>query len=123
MANTLLPYFKDRPIASIKRSDVEEWFAGVRSKPAAANLSASLLSVIMQTAEDVGVRPEDSNPLQGLRHYRLRMRERVLIPDEMARLGLCLVEDQCQNTSTYYICNQSKTTQFKYPSLTFDKYQ
>ena len=86
----ILPYFKDRSIASITRSDVEDWFAGMRPKPGAANRAVPLLSVIMTEAEDAGARTEGTNPVRGLRLYRLPKKERVLTPVEMARFGKAL---------------------------------
>lgn len=88
--SSLLPYFKGRAISSITHVDVEKWYAGLHWKPGAATFAAKLLSGIMRTAEDMGARPEDSNPVSGLRYYRLHKRDRVLTPDEMARLGAAI---------------------------------
>lgn len=41
----------------------------------------------MTFAEELGLRPEGSNPTLGLRRYKKRIRERVLTNAEMARLG------------------------------------
>ena len=90
LKSTILPYFKGREIASITRRDVEEWFAGLHHKQGAANRAKPVLSVIMREAEEVGARPEDSNPVEGLRKYRRPRKERVLTPGEMARLGSVL---------------------------------
>ena len=92
LRNSLLPYFRGRAVSSITRMDVEEWFAGLHNKPGAANYASKLLSGIMRVAEDVGARPEDSNPVSGLRRYRLRKRKRVLTPDEMGRIGAAIRE-------------------------------
>ena len=90
LRTTILPFFKGRAISSISRSDVAEWFAELHHKPAAANYCIPFLSVIMREAEEAGVRKEDSNPVSGLRRYRVRKRNRVLNPEEMARLGRAL---------------------------------
>ena len=90
--NCLLPFFKGRSISSITRFDVEKWFAGLHERPGAANYASKMLSGIMRVAEEVGARPEDSNPVSGLRRYRLRKRNRVLTAEEMARLGAAIRE-------------------------------
>ena len=83
----LLPYFKDYRIDEITRSDVLEWFDSMRDRPGSANRSLPLLSVLMQQAEDYGLRPEGSNPCNKIKRYRLRAKERFLTPDELKRLG------------------------------------
>ena len=60
--NHILPRFKGRPIAGIDSRDVRQWFASLHAKPAAADRSAPILSVIMRQAEIYGYRPEGSNP-------------------------------------------------------------
>ncbi len=85
--NNILPYFKTREIAGIKPQDVECWFAGLRHISATANRAAPVLSAIMRQAEELGCRPEDSNPVSGLRRYKKRAIERILTENEMARLG------------------------------------
>ena len=88
--NHVLPHFRGRTISSINTIDVEAWFARLRSTPSTANRCANLLSVIMREAEAMGARPEGSNPVRGLRHYRLPKKGRVVTPEEMARLGAAL---------------------------------
>ena len=46
--NHILPRFKGRPIAGIDSRDVRQWFASLHAKPAAADRSAPILSVIMR---------------------------------------------------------------------------
>ena len=87
LKSTILPFFGGRAIGSVTRADVEEWFAGLHMKPGAANRSAPILSAIMREAEEMGARPVDSNPVQGIRRYRRPKKERRLTPEEMARLG------------------------------------
>ena len=64
--NHILPRFKGRPIAGIDSRDVRQWFASLHAKPAAADRSAPILSVIMRQAEIYGYRPEGSNPCKGM---------------------------------------------------------
>ena len=84
--NHILPWFKGRPIADITRPEVLEWFESLRAKPASANRSLPVLSVILRQAEVYGYRPEDSNPCKDIKRYRRRARERFLSPDEIRRV-------------------------------------
>ena len=84
--NNILPWFKGRPIAGITRPEVLEWFESLHAKPASANRSLPVLSVILRQAEVYGYRPEDSNPCRDIKRYRRRARERFLSPDEIRRV-------------------------------------
>ena len=84
--NNILPWFNGRPIASITRPGVLEWFESLHAKPTSANRSLPVLSVILRQAEVYGYRPEDSNPCKDIKRYRRRARERFLSPDEIRRV-------------------------------------
>ena len=84
--NNILPWFKGRPIADIARGEVLGWFESLHAKPASANRSLPVLSVILRQAEEYGYRPEDSNPCKDIKRYRRRARERFLSPDEIRRV-------------------------------------
>ena len=84
--NNILPWFKGRPIANIARGEVLEWFESLHAKPASANRSLPVLSVILRQAEVYGYRPEDSNPCKDIKRYRRRARERFLSPEEIRRV-------------------------------------
>jgi len=86
----LLPWFAGRQIADIDRRNVQHWFASLRTTPVAADRSAPVLSVIMKEAELLGLRPEGSNPVRGIRRYRRKGRERFLSDEELRRLARCL---------------------------------
>ena len=84
--NKFLPWFKGRSVAGITRREVLEWFESLHAKPASANRSLPVLSVILRQAEVYGYRPEDSNPCKDIKRYRRRARERFLSPDEIRRV-------------------------------------
>ena len=86
----ILPHFAGRRIADIDRRDVRNWFASLRATPVAADRSMPVLSVIMKEAEAMGLRPDDSNPCQGVRRYRRKGRERFLSDEELRRLSRTL---------------------------------
>ena len=84
--NNILPWFKGRRISGITRREVLEWFESLHAKPASANRSLPVLSVILRQAEVYGYRQEDSNPCKDIKRYRRRARERFLSPDEVRRV-------------------------------------
>ena len=88
--NHILPRFKGHPIAGIDSRDVRQWFASLHAKPAAADRSAPVLSVIMRQAEIYGYRPEGSNPCKGIKRYRREGRERFLSAVEIRSLAAAL---------------------------------
>ena len=92
LRSQIMPWFRDRPIADITKSDVQDWFAALYDTPAAADRSLPVLSVILRQAEIYGYRKNNSNPCTGLRRYRRRGRERFLSVDEIRRLGASLLE-------------------------------
>ena len=94
LRNQIMPFFQRRPIADITRREVQRWFAGLHTTPAAANRSLPLLSLILRQAETYGYRSEDSNPCAGLRRYRRRSRERFLTVSETRRLGAALAAQE-----------------------------
>ena len=83
----LLPWFAGREIADIGQREVQRWFASLRATPVAADRSAPVLSTIMKEAELLGYRPEESNPVRGIRRYRRKGRERFLSEEELRRLA------------------------------------
>ena len=94
LRNQILPWFRDRPIDDITRSEVQDWFADLGETPAAADRSLPVLSVVLRQAETYGYREKNSNPCMGLRRYRRRGRERCLSQDELRRLGKALVAEK-----------------------------
>ncbi len=90
LKNQILPFFGEKDVASITRADVEIWFSKLSHISETANRAAPVLSTIMQGAEELGLRPEDSNPVIGLKRYKRYPRQCVLSVAEMARLGRLL---------------------------------
>ncbi len=94
LKNQILPRFKGQPVGAITAEDVRQWFASLRSIPAAADRSMPVLSVIMREAETLGCRPADSNPCRNIRRYRRRGRDRFLSREEVRRLGRALARHE-----------------------------
>jgi len=78
LKNQILPRFGGQPIGAITCADVQQWFASLRSTPAAADRAAPVLSAIMREAEALGFRPEGSNPCVNIRRYRRSGRGRCI---------------------------------------------
>ena len=90
LRNQILPSFRTKSVTEITRQDVQQWFTGLHAKPAAANRSLSILSLIMRQAETHGYRAFNSNPCSRLRRYPCPGRERFLTFDEICKLGRVL---------------------------------
>lgn len=74
--------FGDRPVTSVKRSDVIEWYEHRR-----CDRSLSVFSALMLHAEDIGIRPASSNPCQGLRKKKICTVENYPAQQEYTQLG------------------------------------
>ena len=86
----ILPCFAGRLIADITSQDVRDWFTSLHATPVAAGRSLPVLSIMMKEAEVDGLRPQGSNPCQGIKRYRRQNRERFLSKTELAHLGAAL---------------------------------
>ncbi len=87
LRNQILPAFQRQSVSEITRQDVQQWFTNLHEKPAAANRSLSILSLIMRQAEIHGYRTFNSNPCSRIRRYPCSGRERFLTFDEIHKLG------------------------------------
>ena len=96
----ILPRFRGRPVAGITRGEVRQWFASLAAVPGAANRAAPVLSVIMRRAEELGLRPEGTNPCRGIVRYRRPARERFLSDAELHRLSEILERERGTRTMT-----------------------
>jgi len=90
LRNQILPSFEMIFVSDVTRQDIQNWFSRLSSKPAAANRSLSIMSLIMHQAEVFGHRPVNSNPCLRLRRYSNSGRERFLTLEEFQRLGTVL---------------------------------
>ncbi|ADP70719.1 integrase family protein [Rhodomicrobium vannielii ATCC 17100] len=99
----LKPAFGATPIADIRKTSVATFHARHAETPRNANHALSVLSKIMNWAEEQGLRPAESNPCRNIRKYRETKRERYLSPDELARLGAALAAAEDDKTVDPYI--------------------
>ena len=81
------PALAKRRITDITGSDIASLHAKGKSRPANANRCLALLSHMFNIAEKWGERTRGTNPCAHIDKYPERARERMLSPDELARLG------------------------------------
>lgn len=79
-------------VDEINEAHVTKWFAGLNNltSPGAANMTLSLLSNMLNRAEDWGYRLEGTNPCLSVRYNRRKVCERFLSTGELGRLGTVL---------------------------------
>jgi integrase len=82
----ILPEWRTRLVAEIKKSDILTLFGSMADKPAAANQTLALLSKAMNLAEDWGWRASNTNPCHRIKRYKLKKHTAVLTYEQMARL-------------------------------------
>jgi integrase len=82
----LLPTFRTRKLADIKRADVGRFHASIEA-PYAANRAVALLSTIWNWASRRDLVSFADNPVRGLEKNPEQGRERFLTSDELSRLG------------------------------------
>src|SRR5262249_58489888 len=91
LSRHILPTFGRRPIMEVTPADVAKFQASKSATPIAANRCLALMSHMFNMAERWGLRPPRSNPCEHVAKYPERARERMLSPEELARLGSALV--------------------------------
>ena len=90
----ILPALGSIKVTALARDDVAALHHEMRDKPYQANRTLGVISKMMNQAEAWGLRPDRTNPCYHIRKYRETKRERFLSPDELARLGKALDEEQ-----------------------------
>jgi integrase len=94
----VLPALGQRLVQSITPADIATLHHNMRQTPGAANRVLALLSKMFGLAEQWGLRPQQSNPVHGIKRYRERKLERFLTMEELVRLGTVLHEAERTQT-------------------------
>ncbi len=99
LRKNILPTFGDTTVDAITVEQVKEWFASMSERPGVANRAMPVLSVMMRMAELWGYRAHNTNPCKRTRRFRMKLMERFLTAEEMARLNAVLTRDEfwCPN--------------------------
>ena len=84
------PRLGARRVADIARADVSALHKRMRKTPYAANRAVACLRSFFTWTERQGIRPDHSNPARLIEFYRETSRERLLSPEEIARLGVAI---------------------------------
>ncbi|MCY4059850.1 MAG: tyrosine-type recombinase/integrase [Gammaproteobacteria bacterium] len=88
----IVPRLGARRVHDIRRIDIAAVHHDLRATPPTANRVLATCSRMFALAEIWGMRPENSNPCRGIRHFREKPRERFLSDVEYRRLGEVLRE-------------------------------
>ena len=92
--HTIRPALGRKALVDISRSDVSRLHAKLAASPYQANRAVAVLRSFFTWTERLGLRPLGSNPARLVERYREAKRERMLSPDELARLGAALAASQ-----------------------------
>ncbi len=97
----ILPALGNARLRDIGKVEVARLHAAMRQAPVAANRTLAELSAILGWAEKVGERPDGSNPCRHVERYPEKPRERMLIVDELARLGDALTHAEAEGLTDW----------------------
>jgi len=81
----IVPKFGHMSVAHVAREDVIAWHASMAKTPRRANYALATLKAMLHFAEDVGLRPQHSNPCRRIEMYRENRRERFLSHEEIGK--------------------------------------
>ena len=94
----ILPAFGNRPVDAVGAKDVRAWRDSLAAAhPGSANWALAAMSSLMKHAETLGLRPEDSNPCQGLRRRKTGFEAHYLTDHEFAALGRALDDAEAEH--------------------------
>ncbi len=99
----IIPRLGRKPLADITRDDIASLHRKMKDTPRAANFCLAVLSKFMNWAEAKGLRPQNSNPVRGIRKYPENHRERFLSTEELQRLGEALDEELREHGNVYVV--------------------
>jgi integrase len=85
VAQKINPALGHFAVARVTKSDVLRFHASMARTPRRANYTVSTFRVLMRFAEDVGLRPPNSNPAKRIKMFREGVRERFLSESEIAK--------------------------------------
>jgi len=97
------PTLGRQPLADITREDVIALHRKLQHIPRTANFCLAILSKLMNWAETKGLRPQNSNPVRGIRKYPENHRERFLTAEELQRLGHALDAELREHGDIYAV--------------------
>jgi integrase len=87
LEKVILPALGMRKVADLTRAEINKLHHANRSTPYQANRTLAVMSKMMSLSEQLGLRPDNSNPCRNVEKFAERKRERFLSADELSRLG------------------------------------
>ena len=84
--DVIVPHFGERDFRSVKRADIAELHAAMKDRPGAANNMLCVISSLYTRIIDDWEMATMRNPARGIKHFKLRTRERFLSPEERQRV-------------------------------------
>ena len=127
----LLPSLGGKKMKSITKADVTRLHNSMRQKPGAANRSFALLSHMMSVAEELDIRPQNSNLCRHIKKYSLQTRERHMSSHELGVVAEVLREAELFKTEMQSVidairlliltgCRKSEITTLKWSHVDFE---
>jgi integrase len=98
----VVPKLGTRLIADLNKGHIAQFHAQMEKTPAGANFTLAVLSRLMRWCEDIGYRPEQSNPCRGVKKYVVGKRERFLSWEELRRLGATLTQVESDSEASLF---------------------
>jgi integrase len=100
----IYPAIGSHTVPTVTRADVVRLHHEMQATPYQANRALSVLSKMMNWAEQQGYRPDGTNPCRHVERYKEQSRERFLSPTELAELGGALTRaEKGEMTSPYAV--------------------
>ncbi len=99
----IYPKLGEVKVAQIKFSDIAILHYALRNTPITANRVVASLSALFSWCEKCGLRPRNSNPVQGVERFPEKSKERFLSSRELGRLGITLARAERNNTESIFV--------------------
>ena len=96
------PELGTRKAISIDKQDIQQLHFSLRDKQAQANRMLATLSKMFNLAEEWGYRKSNTNPVEGIKKYKEKTRERFLSNEELNALGETLEKAENEGKITQH---------------------
>lgn len=83
-------------VSAVTKSDVISLHAAMANTPRRANYVIATFRALMTFAEDVGLRPPNSNPAKRIKMFRQGVRERFLSEDEIGKAADAIMQAETE---------------------------
>lgn len=101
--NFIKPALGTRKLQDIVKADISKLHQSHSERPYQANRTRGVLSKLFNYAEELALRPDNSNPVTKVKPYKENKRERYLSPEEQKLLGETLRKCAREGTESPYM--------------------